>query len=166
MICPSCNKFPAYSTDNDPEVDLEVSAELADIVTEEKKGEEDPDLSHATVTGSVRIVLTSECCGDELKETTFDVDVEIDVVRSEGCKCDLTDLSVEDEEFTITDRMETERPHTDKKGNVTMRKVGYRGQRRFYRAGGNIVVTCGCGKTAVTAEWKDEVQASGMDEMI
>jgi len=63
MRCPSCNKFPPKDTDNDPEGDLEVDDE-------------------GMVSGDVRIVNTSECCGDELEETTFTVEIDLtDAVR-------------------------------------------------------------------------------------
>jgi hypothetical protein len=58
MQCPSCNKFPSKDTDTEPEGDLDVD-------------------EHGMVTGDVRIVNTSECCGDELEETTFTVEIDL-----------------------------------------------------------------------------------------
>lgn len=60
MLCPSCNKFAAYSTDAEPEFDMEAS----------------PDGTSLMITGTCRICLTSECCGDELKEAQFDIEHE------------------------------------------------------------------------------------------
>lgn len=57
MRCPECNKFPALDSSAEPETDFY--------------------LDGATITGSVRIVLTSECCSAELKEATFDVDEDL-----------------------------------------------------------------------------------------
>ena len=51
MKCPSCSKFATYGLDTEPEVELES--------TSNEDGVE--------VHGTVHIVLTSECCGDELK---------------------------------------------------------------------------------------------------
>lgn len=57
MRCPSCSKFAPYEYGNAPEVELSFDFS--------------PD--SVEVNGNVRIVLTSECCGDELKESSFDV---------------------------------------------------------------------------------------------
>src|SRR5690348_2193982 len=57
MRCPECNKFAAYDDSTEPEVEVEVDED-------------------GNVTGSARIVLTHDECGTELKETTFDIDVE------------------------------------------------------------------------------------------
>jgi len=53
--CPSCLKFAAYDVSaNEPEADLQFENEA--------------------ITGSVHCVLSSECCGDELKSADFDID--------------------------------------------------------------------------------------------
>jgi len=58
MICPSCNKFAAYDTSEDPDFDLEAIVNGDSI----------------EVTGTCRVVITSECCGDELREASFNID--------------------------------------------------------------------------------------------
>ena len=57
MRCPSCSKFAPCEYGNIPEVELEFNFS--------------PD--SVEVSGNICIVLTSECCGDELKESSFDV---------------------------------------------------------------------------------------------
>src|SRR5690242_2833252 len=54
--CPSCTKFAALNPSDDLEVeDLEINED-------------------GLITGQVRFVLTSDCCGDEMKEYTFDIE--------------------------------------------------------------------------------------------
>jgi hypothetical protein len=157
MICPSCNKFAAYDTSNEPEVDLSVESELGSktVFTEPGVGDEveDPDKAVATITGTVHIYLTSECCGDELKEANFDLEQELEVTRAEGCTCDLTELDAEVDTAEITDRNEkkTTRP---------------RYQKRFFGAQVNVTVSCSCGKTKESFDWQGDIQASAMDELV
>jgi hypothetical protein len=61
MRCSSCNKFAANDTSNPPEVELNF--------------EYSPD--SVEVQGTVRISLTSECCGEELSEYTFNVEEDV-----------------------------------------------------------------------------------------
>jgi hypothetical protein len=170
MKCPSCNKFAALDSSAEPEVNLDVESEL-DIQEGEGPESERPsnvNKATATVSGNVRIVLTSECCGDEMKETTFDVDVSCELERAEGCECELTELSVEASAET-TDRQESSKPKTyvrgPKKGQTVQVPIPYRFQKRFYGASLEITVSCTCGNTKETVSWADECQASHMDEM-
>lgn len=39
------------------------------------------------MSGNARIVLTSECCGDDLKEANFDVDLSFDIEKASDCTC-------------------------------------------------------------------------------
>ncbi len=154
MKCPSCNKFAAYDTSAEPEVDLEVD-------------------EGAEVTGTVHIVLTSECCGDELKEAHFDVDVE---AKDHFPECFNPDGDEEGElkeghEFSvdasgkITDRSETTSKRTRKDGTVVERPIPFRYQKRFFGFTGTVTVQCLCGAQA-DLEIEDEVQASAMDELV
>jgi hypothetical protein len=148
-ICRECNKFAAYDTGGEPEAELNVSSVEEDSVT---------------VSGSIRIVLTSECCSDELREANFDIEETVTVERAEGCKCD--DFEAEFENGEITDRMQTHTERVLKSGEVKKIRIkNSRYAKRFYGAAGDIVVTCSCGQTSATVTWDDEVQASGMDEI-
>jgi hypothetical protein len=60
MRCPSCNKFATNDTSQEPEVTIDGN-------------NQDAETGELEVTGNVRIVITSECCGDELADCTFDV---------------------------------------------------------------------------------------------
>ncbi len=175
MICPSCNKFAAFDTGNDPEVEIDIDQfEYAerDPVESDADDADLTDKSHGTamITGTVRILLTSECCSEEMKESTFDVDEQIEVERADGCECDFTeDLSLTTGEET-TDRMETESVTIAKrgpnKGKEVRKPIPARYAKRFYGAEVTIEVSCACGKTTVETQWKEEVPASGMDGLV
>lgn len=138
--CSSCYKMCALDM-AEPEVEIDIDED-------------------GTVTGTVRIVCTSQCCGDEVKEATFDVEVSpegehaaiiehhIGKDRSESCE-----LSVQDNGSENTERQEG-------KG---------RGLRTFRGACVQYEVTCACLKGDAAplweAEWSDEIQASSMDEI-
>lgn len=159
MRCPSCTKFAAYDTSSEPEIDVYVESRN--------------DGQEAEITGSARIVLTAECCGDELKETTFDIDVFLDVNKADGCECGdewANTLEVETDGSEITERQESTRAKTyktgPKKGQTVQIPIPYRYQRRYFGCSSNLVVNCGCGKEVGRTEFSDEVQASAMEELI
>lgn len=172
MICPSCSKFAAFDTSGDPEVELEI-----DRVENEGAGDgEDAEAGmdkaadvRVYVAGTVRVCLTSECCADEMKESTFDVDAELELSRGEGCACDLSECTVSTSE-SLTDRSETEKVTIAKrgpnKGQEVRKPIPYRYQKRFYGAEVEIEVSCPCGKSSAESKWSDETPASGMDELV
>lgn len=171
MLCPSCNKFAAFDTSAEPEVDVDVSEVALETVTKDGSEEtEDPDHAVVTISGNARILLTSECCGDEMKEATFDIDItDVEVSRSEGCTCDFKEVTAEVSTSELTDRSESTKTTTPtrgpNKGKQIERPIPYRYQRRFYGVSVEVTVSCGCGKSTTTATFEDEVQASGMDEL-
>jgi hypothetical protein len=57
QLCPSCNKFAGLEM-NDPEVNS-------------------LDLNDRTIEAEVRIVRVSTCCNDEMKEYTFNTEMEL-----------------------------------------------------------------------------------------
>lgn len=187
MICPSCNKFAANSTDQEPEIELQCES--------------------GHVTGTVRIVLTSECCGEELKEANFDVDVDLEeeildaivakvteakekikredidlsdqtkrkVIVNGKLEEKVTSFEIEDETGEVSDRSVTQKTRIIKrgphKGETKTTPIPYRYQRRFYGAAVNFTVKVEFPykkklyEVEVHHDWKDEVQASGMDEL-
>lgn len=172
MRCPSCNKFPAFSTDNEPEV------EISDCVIELSEAEDGSTETAVTsgtavVSGTARICLTTECCGDEVKETTFDIEMHIEVAKAEDCTCDGDEWhsrsEAECESSEVTDRSESSKTVTykrgPKKGTTEQVLIPLRYRRRFYGVSAEIVVKCGCRKQIGMETFTDQVQASGMDEM-
>jgi hypothetical protein len=158
MICPSCNKF-APNELGEPELELDAEAGI--------------------ITGNCRIVITSGCCGDELKESNFEVEIDLadkfDAAIREHLKLagdvevDLSEWEFEitDETPEATDRSETTSKHTKKDGTVVEKPIPYRYQKRFYGAYVQVTVTAtkDDASVSVDGEWSDEVPASGMDEL-
>ena len=124
--CPSCNKFAGLET-QEPEV------QSIDI----------DETGH--VSAEVRLVRVSTCCGDEMKEAYFslEVDVGVDEHTGEG-----HELQVEEESTDIIE------------------EGGGRYAKSYYGVQVSATVTCSCGKLEpVTVEMTDKVSASGMDEL-
>ena len=142
MICPSCNKFAAYDTSAEPELDL--SAE------------------NGQVTGTARIILTSECCGDELKESTFEVAIDLEdeitaAIRTKLGLADDAEVDLDEWEFRVTqesaeltERMESEKVRTKKDGTVVRKPIPFRYQRRYF--GVHVDVTVIASKDGLEAE--------------
>lgn len=143
--CPGCNKFPTYDMSNEPEIDsLDVTVDL---------DEKDHNKGTANISGYVRIALTSECCGEEMKEYTFDVDVtDVEVKKHAECTCgdEWHEGAEADGSGEITDRSETSRTKTFKRGpkagQTVQIPIPYRYQRRYYGASVHIELDCACGK--------------------
>ena len=137
-ICPGCNKFASLET-QDPEVDdLEVDA-------------------GGHVTCSVRLVRVSECCGEEMKETTFDLENDAVFAAPDGMppivhEGDGHELSVEETASEVTERSD------GKPGTPSRYRKTYHGVRV------EATVTCACGATA-DVELSDELQASAFDDL-
>lgn len=157
MRCPSCNKFAAYDTSGEPEMNIDSDISQPDP--------ESKDLVAVSVTGDVRIVLSAECCGDELKEYNFDISEDMEIERAEGCDCDLTDMNVDVSSVELTERVQSTETRQKKDGTVVTRSLPARAQKRFYGYSGQAEIKCACGKTKDTIELGDEVQASSMDEL-
>jgi len=154
MRCPSCNKFPSFDI-GEPELDL--------------------DVENGIVTGTARLFLTTQCCGDEAKETNFEVEINLetefeDVLRAAGIET--PDLSMDGVGFELTseDGSGDERwEDKTKKG----KPIKPRYQKKFYTLDVNVDVLCTYPRPdsaeplsiTITGNFKDEVQASGMDEL-
>ena len=80
--CPGCQKFPALTTNEDPECELEISGR--------------------TVKATIRLVRESECCSEEMKEANMEPEIDIDAdklaghVDDEGEEMEGHDLSIEE----------------------------------------------------------------------
>jgi hypothetical protein len=146
MRCPDCAKFTSLEPGG---VEVNVEVEPAD--------------DGAQVTGNVRIVLQCADCSSELKEATFDVDVEVPLhhlvaVQSSGpdeerqghaSTCSEPELEVE---FT---------PDADDKFEPPKAKR----QTHYYGAVGTVDVSCVCGAKGAV-DWEDWVKSSAMDELV
>lgn len=148
MRCPDCNKFVSYDADGDPEIDVEVSED-------------------GQITGTVRIVNACGECGTELKEYTFDVDDSSivddvathhkDKFKHKGKDSDRS-LEISDDGGSRTEETVTKDRH-----GKQIKLSRY--MKHLYCAEATFTVTCACGETWEVG-WSDNVQASGMDELV
>jgi len=138
--------------DSDPEVDLEIHQPV--------DGEVTPSVE---ITGTVRIVLTCEECGTELKESTFELsDVEIPVPLTPP---DGSDWEPESEWELVTDSADGIDQTTKGKGRRAPTFYGTSMELELVR---NTTAIDGAGKPVqvkVTDHWEDSVQAADMDEL-
>lgn len=135
--CPSCNKFCAMEM-QEPEVQdfsLDNKVENGIVIL--------------LVTGQIRIVRTSECCGDEIKEANFDFADEFEIEGHVG----------EGHEFEIEE------------GDVNpIEEGGGRYQKSFFGVDWTPHITCSCGEEVKTKEdsyisFTDKIAASWMDDL-
>lgn len=136
--CPSCNKFCGLEM-QDPEVQ--------DFGVESK---EENGIVILLVSGVIRIVRNSECCGDEIKEYTFDFADEFEIKGHLG----------EGHEFSIDE------------GDVNPTEDGGgRYKKSYYGVEWMPEITCSCGQPVELIEedksisLSDNVAASEMDDL-
>lgn len=145
MRCPDCNKFVSYDTDTEPELDSSIDSE-------------------GNVMVNTRIVNNCAECSQELKEATFDIEIDLTEAVAEHraeckeCRESKADLEVE-VEGTRIDRRQTH----DRHGKPIK---SFRYQKQFYGAEVTATVTMPCGKELDAKSGSEEVQASGMDELV
>lgn len=138
MRCPDCNKFVSFE-EVDPEVnDLEVNED-------------------GYVTCNVRIVNACAECGNELKEAVFDIEQENACAEHRGKG---HELSIED-----TGAERTSRSGYFKKGKFVPAYGRY--AKTLYGVQVGYAIKCSCSDDwTVEGTLEDEIQASGMDELV
>lgn len=139
--CPSCNKFASLDFQDIDEPDLEVTHEY----------DEASKVHTYAVTGELRIVRSSSCCGDEMKEYNFEVSGEVDFNHDELPE----DTDWDDCEVSVTSMDQVE-------------EGGGRYAKSYFGATLSFTVTVGIGnpeKSEKSGEWTDKVAASFMDEL-
>lgn len=137
--CPSCNKFAAYDSSAEPDFDVEVSA---------YDNENDGAQQSVTLTGTIRVVLTSECCSDELKEYNFEIDIQdVDIVKHAECTC------------VVFPPADPEVLEVYGGGSWDESKKG------VYELDATLTVLCQCRQQVGEAKFKEAVKASEMDEL-
>lgn len=138
MRCPDCRKFVSYG-EQDPETNLEVDAD-------------------GHITGEIRIVLPCGDCGTELKEATFQVEVDAEVESPEDLPGDHAHSFTLEEDLTSTSDLQ----HTDRHG----RPIRYRRyMRTLYGASATFSIRCECGAEG-EATWEDSINANSMEELV
>lgn len=133
MRCDQCNKFAAYDDSTEPEVQCSFDADSGEI------------------SAQVRIVLTHDECGQELKEANFDFDETVPKDLLTAHKGDGHNLDCDEGDAELTTRGE---------GSGRYMKT-------FYGAALEVAVTCECSDEPIwTHVFEDDVQASHMDELV
>lgn len=152
MRCPDCNKFVTDECTEDPEVeDLEVT---------------DNEDGTVIVTGSVRIVLACPECSQELREGRFEIEEMFSVSSA-----------VEDEEEQEEHSHEWEasieptydnwydgKTRTLKNGTVKTTPLRY--QKHYHGAQGTLTLRCGTCDEEHTADWKEGMPGSALEELV
>lgn len=141
MRCPDCNKFVPYDDSQEPEHNLDVD-----------------DTGH--VTGDVRIVLPCGECGTELKEYSFDIDIQAEIDHK--CEGEDPDYSVEVSSVELTTQSDCGINKRTGKPN----KFNPRYATTYYGFSLTGEVRCSCGKATIEFTAEDKVSASSMDEMV
>jgi hypothetical protein len=133
--CADCNKFVSYDDSGEPEVDVEVD--------------------EVAITGTVRIALMCAECGTELRESTFDIDENIEGIF-EHCTGEGHNLDVSCDSCDLTTHQDTV--------NAKGKPIPFRSRKTFYGYSVAFTVICQCGKKE-SYDFADSVQASHMDEI-
>jgi hypothetical protein len=139
MRCPDCNKFVAFD-ESDPDVE---NIEVDDA---------------GSVSITVKIVNTCEQCSQELKEATFELEADHSA-EADGHQGEGHELSIEEDSSDRTSRS----GYNGKKGFVP--SAG-RYAKTFYGAEVSYTIRCSCGELEISGTVGDDVQASGMDELV
>ncbi len=144
--CSSCNKLCALNT-MDPE------AEFNDV---------DVGEGGITVSATVRLVRESECCNEEVKETTFDPEESIDWEKLKSVEEHFDTKTGEplndDHELLIDEGDIEQTERSEGKG---------RGLKTFYGFSAGFTVRCACdtSKALYEGSLADDTQASHFDDL-
>lgn len=143
MRCPGCNKFAALNFE-EPEVQ---SLEISD---------------DGTVSMSVDISRTSECCGEEMKTASLEAEIDLSAELEEHI-----DNGEEVEEGKEDERVEHEL-EVEEIAVEQIEKGGGRYQKSFFGASVSFEVRCSCqpkdAKPLYEGTLEDEIAAGAMDE--
>lgn len=135
MRCDQCNKFAAYDDSTEPEVQVDLS-------------------NDGSFSGQVRIVLTHDECGQELKEASFDFEGEVPEEILNAHKGDGHSLDLDTDAGELTSRGE---------GSGRYMKT-------FYGYDVSLDLRCDCQERNAEPLWQatfaDDTQASHMDELV
>ncbi len=163
MRCPDCNKFVSLECGDEPEAELEVS--------------------DGVVTGTVRLVRNCAECGTELKEASFDVEVEIPamVAHAEMHKREAEERAKarkakeeaqaaeggEDAEDADDEEDEEFEQEVEVDTSEATEEGGGRYKKSYFGVNVGFTVKCSCGKegSEEIGTFEDKVAASEMDEL-
>jgi hypothetical protein len=135
MNCPSCNKFASLEM-QDPEVN--------DLTL---------DVDSYMVSAEVRIVRNSACCGDEMKESTFNTETELPEEIVAKIEAIQKREDYDESNFEVEPDVLSE-----------LEEGGHRYKKSYYGYTLTVLIKYGddeLGKVELT----DKIEASGMDEL-
>ena len=155
--CSSCNK-------------------LASLEIGEPEIQSDVELSNSSLTAEVRVVKTSACCGEEMKEYTFTLEEDISSALEDHQNAKHTvevpegeeepEVEVNDDDFSVDagDPEATERSQTHDRHGKPIKSFRYR--RSYTGVEVPVTVTCQkCNEVVWDGVLKDETENSSFDEI-
>lgn len=142
MRCNDCNKFVGQEMEAEEE---STDFEVEDVSKDGEAGKSEPGSVHVTATA--RLVAICAECSNELKETTFEMEGDLELPVAHSGDDHEIDVSFSDPE-------------------VTEQRVG-KGRRAPTKYGVEVTaaVNCSCGQEIGVVELSDETWASAMDEI-
>lgn len=147
-ICPSCNKFASLELEEPELLRIDIDPETGEVSLE------------------VLVLLTSSCCGEEMKQNDFDADgIVIDGVEDhiEAHKAAGDEYTLEvDADLVPTERTQTLALNKKTKKMVPIKNLRYAKTYKGYSAA--ITVECSCGST-FEGEYEDDEQSSAFEEL-
>jgi hypothetical protein len=143
-ICPDCRPFAPKNTDNDAEPDLSY------------------DKDSQTVTGTVRIHNDCENCGQELEETTFEIEIDCKEVIEKHKKEHPTESHSFDEDDITVERYD-DTLRKDRRGKEIKNP---RYWSRLYGVNVSVQLQCSCGEDIDEVTFSDSTKASYMDSLV
>ena len=159
-ICSGCNKFAS----------IEAEIESCDLEVQNDGN------GGATITGTVEMILNSQCCGMEVARASIDADHDIAAEAfTHGAECDARsghifeddddeDGWLADVQFSIDADAEAGERYQDKDRNGKPIR-NFRYQRKFYTADVTGTVSCdGCDAEYSMEGFTVEEQASGFED--
>lgn len=143
MRCENCSKFVSFDTEVEPEIEDEQIGGSCD--------------NGYFYTASIRRVLQCADCGTDLKDTTFEIEQEVNV----EAKCEKCEDG--NHEFSMDSAVEpTERTQTTDRNGKPIKSSRY--MKHFYGVSGSVTGTCDHCDIEVNFTFEDESQASSFDE--
>lgn len=148
--CPGCQKF--------------ASLELGDAEVDSEEVQED-----GAYTAEIRVVRTSACCGEEMKEARFTIEGDVAEELADHIRAKHPDLAgAEDADLGLGITVEAEPTEdvrrVDRKGKPI---TNPRYMATLIGVSGTVVIGCGaCGETIAEVPYAESMGAGEMEELV
>lgn len=148
MRCPDCNKFVSFDAETEPELDTSVDDE-------------------GVIRINARIVNTCQECGQELKEATLEIEIDLSEEATKHMEACHSGDSKEEPKWSVVDESGTRTERTQDKDRHGRPIKSSRYMKHFYGAEVSAGLQCDhCNETVAEGTGEDDVQGSGMDELV